>query len=387
MKKLLFLVLIMLPLSASAHDIEVKNARGVTIYYNYVNDSTELEVTYRGGDANYYFYKYTGKVVIPKEVTYMNRTRKVTAIGKNAFYDCKDLTSVTIPSSVTSIGDYAFPECNRLTSITIPSSVTSIGEDVFCGCTGLTSVTIPEGVTTIRRGTFYCCSGLTSVTIPSTVTSIENGAFAECTALSSVTIPSTVTSIGVEAFCASGLTSVTIPSSVTTIRTGSFHACARLTSVTIPSSVTSIGIRAFRGCKKLADVYCYAETLPRTDNEYDGKDIFYASFIESSTLHVPASAIEAYRTTEPWSKFGKIVALNDEDAVSEVKAVPVLIQADGNGLMVDGAQAGTPIVVYDLSGRIIGQAMANDGATRVDVTGDEKVVVVKVGKRCVKVAK
>ena len=31
-----------------AHDIEVKNADGKIIYYNYTNDNTELEVTYRG---------------------------------------------------------------------------------------------------------------------------------------------------------------------------------------------------------------------------------------------------------------------------------------------------------------------------------------------------
>ena len=32
--------MILLPLVASAHDIEVQNADGVTIYYNYINDGT-----------------------------------------------------------------------------------------------------------------------------------------------------------------------------------------------------------------------------------------------------------------------------------------------------------------------------------------------------------
>ena len=30
-------------------------------------------------------------------------------------------------------------------------------------------------------------------------------------------------------------------------------------------------------------------------------------------LHVPVSAIEAYRTTAPWSGFGSIVALTEEE--------------------------------------------------------------------------
>ena len=39
---------------AFAHDIEVTNADGVTIYYNWINDKTELEVTYRG----IYYYEF-----------------------------------------------------------------------------------------------------------------------------------------------------------------------------------------------------------------------------------------------------------------------------------------------------------------------------------------
>ena len=35
----------------------------------------------------------------------------VTAIGKEAFYDCKNLTNVTIPDGVTTIGYRAFEGC------------------------------------------------------------------------------------------------------------------------------------------------------------------------------------------------------------------------------------------------------------------------------------
>ena len=126
--------MILLPLVASAHDIAVKNADGVTIYYNYINNGTELEVTFRGNSYDSYSKEYQGNVAIPEEVTYMNRTRKVTSIGDKAFYYCKGLTSVTIPNSVTSIGTSAFSGCSGLTFVTIPNSVTSIGSYAFRDC-------------------------------------------------------------------------------------------------------------------------------------------------------------------------------------------------------------------------------------------------------------
>ena len=133
-KQLLLFAMILLPLVASAHDIEVQNADGITIYYNYINGGTELEVTFRGSKYDSYSGEYQGNVAIPEEVTYMNRTRKVTSIGYNAFYDCSGLTSITIPNSVTTIEKSAFSGCSGLTSITIPNSVTSIGGSAFSGC-------------------------------------------------------------------------------------------------------------------------------------------------------------------------------------------------------------------------------------------------------------
>ena len=55
----------------------------------------------------------------------------VTSIGKAAFYNCKKIKSVYIPSSISEIGERAFEECRALTEITIPNSVTSIGNSAF----------------------------------------------------------------------------------------------------------------------------------------------------------------------------------------------------------------------------------------------------------------
>ena len=231
-KQLLCLILIMLPLVASAHDIEVQNGDEKTIYYNFTNNGTELEVTFQGNYYTTYSNEYTGNMVIPQEVTYMNNTYKVTSIGISAFYSCYGLTSVTIPNSVTTIGEHAFYGCSGLTSVTIPNSVTTISEDAFSDCSSLTSVTIPNSVTRISGGVFMRCTRLTSITIPNSVTTSGEHAFYNCYSLTSITIPNSVTSIGNNAF----------------------YSCWNLTSITIPNSVTSIGENAFSGCTGLKKV-------------------------------------------------------------------------------------------------------------------------------------
>ena len=71
------------------------------------------------------------KINIPKSIYVNYEEINVTTIEDNAFADCTDLTSITIPSGVTTIGDGAFSGCSSLASITIPPSVTSIGNSAF----------------------------------------------------------------------------------------------------------------------------------------------------------------------------------------------------------------------------------------------------------------
>ena len=235
--------------------------------------------------------EYSGKVVIPESVEHEGTAYNVTSIGEEAFSDCSGLTSVTIPNSVTSIGGWAFEDCSGLTSVTIPNSVTSIGRCAFSDCSGLTSVTIPNSVTSIGSSAFSRCSGLTSVSIPNSVTSIEGYAF---------------------------------------------YGCSGLTSVTIPNGVTSIEYNAFANCSELLDVYCYAEKVPNTES-----DAFEDSYPEYATLHVPAASIDSYKAKSPWSSFGKIVALTDEETgIEELKA--------GNGTKAS--------VLFDLNGRRVQKA-------------------------------
>ena len=284
---------------AFAYDIEAKNADGVTIYYNWNYNGTELTVCSRShadnvgvSDCN----DYNGDVVIPESVEYKGKSYKVSSICFGAFSGCRGLTSVTIPNSITSIEGVAFSGCESLNSITIPSSVTTIGEDAFVGTKwfdnfpdGLvyigtiahsykgempdnTHIEIREGTTSISGRAFYNCNNLTSVNIPNSVTTVGSSAFAYCKNLSIVNIPNSVSNIGRYAFKESawennqpdGLvyagkvayeykgdmlenTIITLDPGTIGIAGVAFENRKGLTSVIIPNSVTSIGEYAFWG--------------------------------------------------------------------------------------------------------------------------------------------
>lgn len=233
-------------------------------------------------------------------------------IGVQAFYQCSDFATISIPNSVISIGASAFAECYNLSSITIPNSVTTIGNSAFNGCYNLTqtnyigtiadwckikfgnmganpiyyshnfyvndveikNLVIHDDVDTIGNYAFYGCESLTSVSISNSVTTIGEKAFAECYGLTSLTIPNTVTTIENNAF--DGVLNIVYDGTATGSPWGAkcvngyidgyfvysdntkmtLCGCSPLTmgEITIPNSVTTIGKRAFSDCWRLTSI-------------------------------------------------------------------------------------------------------------------------------------
>ena len=274
--------------------------------------------------------KYSGEVVIPESVEHEGSAYSVTSIGESAFDGCYGgLTSVTIPNSVTSIGENAFYYCSGLTSVTIPNSVTSIGQSAFESCKGLTSVTIGNSVTSIGVWAFANCSELLDVycyaeKVPSTKSNAFEGSYPEYITLH-------VPDASIDSYKA------TAPWSVFVNIVGLSGEEPEVEKCAAPVLVYEDG---------LLEIKCDTEGAEFITNVVaeDAKK-YYEPWIElNATYNIEVFAMKAnYENSDTvnvalvWVENGKV---GEESGVISVEAAPVLIQANGGSLTINGVAKG-----------------------------------------------
>lgn len=267
----------------------------------------------------------------------------VTTIGEGAFYGCRTLTSIVIPSSVTTIAKNAFWGCSGMESVTIGIGVETIGERAFAYCGNLKTITVENGnakyhsagnclietaakklvlgcptsvfpldgsVTSIGDDAFFGCTGLTSIAIPEVITSIGKAAFGECTNLVNITLPfigekmeeTSNTHFGYIFGADSGFNNGEyVPTSLknvsiiggTTISSHAFYGCNELTSISLPNSITSIGSYAFAYCKKLTNMI-----IPEGVTSIENGMFWYCEKLESITIPSGITNIGAFAFAE-----------------------------------------------------------------------------------------
>ena len=288
MKRTIFTFFFLLAMAnVYAYDIAVENADGVTIYYNYINDGQELEVTYKTDNLEDNAYTYVGRVVIPEVVTVMNRTLSVTRIGDHAFRYSASLDSVSLGSSLVEIGNYAFADSKIKDYFSAPHNLTTIGNHAFANCTDLRYLYIPDNVISIGDNAFTGCKRLSNVTIGDGVTAIGDETFMGCERLWELSIGDHVTSIGSHAF----------------------DGCRDLYSLTIPASVTSIGQGAFENCRIRLVTSLIMNPFAIT-GKWDDDRTFSVSTFDDATLYVPLGSIDKYKATAGWKDFARILTVH-----------------------------------------------------------------------------
>ena len=256
--------------------------------------------------------------------------RTVTNIGKSAFSGCASLNSINLPfigdgtsenanfgyifgdyfgasndyvpstlESVVILNDcdieeYAFYDCKSLVSITLPTNVSYIADNAFAGCTNLANITIPDSLKSIGKWSFSDCASLTNITIPKSIDKIDEYAFYKCTALEKVHISdlskwclidfqdnhSNPLSYGAKLYLNDILvTELIIPNNITEINSYTFQSCMSLKSVKIHSDIIAISQGAFYGCDNLETI-----TVPFIGSSKDeNKNLGYIFTQKSNT--------------------------------------------------------------------------------------------------------
>lgn len=168
------------------------------IFYKIIDSENQYVSTVEGDKL------YSGKIVIPDEVQYDNRTYKVTKIS--GFLNSPDVTEITIPKYVTCIsGFYAAPEGQGMESMVGGDGSSDWGDKTekfsklktiyfnadncqeayyyidpsgsvsgyYCYQSAfpksVTEIKFGDNVTNIPRGLLYFCSNITSIVFPESI--------------------------------------------------------------------------------------------------------------------------------------------------------------------------------------------------------------------------
>ena len=120
----------------------------------------------------------------------------ITSIGANAFSNCSNLTSITLPSTITKVDSNAFNNCSGMTEeIIFPENLKTFGQNAFYNCSGIKgTLTLLEG-TVLGAGAFNNCENLEMLIIGDGI-SIPSQSFKYCSSLEKIIIGNNVSIVG-----------------------------------------------------------------------------------------------------------------------------------------------------------------------------------------------
>ena len=232
---------------------------------------------------------YSGEFVVRDEVT---------TVDKNSFYNCTNITSLTIGKNVTELKEAGFTSCASLETVNwnviegnnkfralknvnfgkdvkvLPSGLL-IGEinitlydsfendisDMFKECTikNLNSVNGLNYIGNSEEPYMILVSAdenITTASIQDGCKYVVSSVFKGNTSLTSTTIPASVKKVGTHLYngCTSLNTVTMMPGNLTTLPISMFASCTSLSSIVVAEGIKNIDDYAFSSCKSLASI-------------------------------------------------------------------------------------------------------------------------------------
>ena len=320
----------------------------------------------------------------PLETLYLGRNLSYDAdrnYGYSPFCNKTKLASVTIGNCVASIGNYAFRGCSGLTGITIPNSVTSIGSQAFYGCSGLTSITIGNSVTSIGNSAFNGCSGITKISLMGTTPpAVGSNNFTNAHFINSTVY---VPQGALEAYQAADVWK-------------NFWDIQELGATDEPD--TEIKDPETKKCAM--PVISYENGALTITSATEGANFITEIRNSDVAMHYDSRIeltvtydISTYATLAGYENSDIAMAtlcwIDEEGIASDltrIESTPVIIKSYNGNILLDGAKAGTEIVVYDINGINMGEAVADGNEVVINTSlSKNDIAIVHIGNKAVKI--
>lgn len=163
MKKILTLIASMVITSSVWAEI-AKGSCGTNVTWS-ISDDYTITISGSGEMKSYMreLSEYAPWRSYREKITKVVIEEGITSVGRECFYRCYALASVSLPETLINIGTEAFRECKILQNVNIPNSVTQMGYGAFYSCENLESITLGNSLKTIGSDAFKYCKNLTEI--------------------------------------------------------------------------------------------------------------------------------------------------------------------------------------------------------------------------------
>lgn len=179
-------------------------------------------------------------------------------IGERAFFSNEELFRIQLPGTVKTIGNEAFKSTGLKNTVDL-SNVESIGEYLFSDCLDMENVILPDELKSVPAGLFYGDMALSRVV---TASKAEEAGGIESVETGTVYLPEGVEEIGECAFTTCMAIENVDAKGVKKLGKTAFDACSQLKTVQLSEELKEIPDEAFKLCEKL-ETFSFSDAIER----------------------------------------------------------------------------------------------------------------------------